>query len=55
MWHDVGRTLDSFPTPKFLKITQGDSSLRGKFLPKKSKIFAVFEQLKPTFLYGRLT
>ena len=27
-----GGTWDSYPTPKFLKITQGDSSLMGKFL-----------------------
>jgi len=33
----IGRTWDSIPTPNFVKIAQGDLSLRDKDFTKNSK------------------
>jgi len=45
------RTWGSLPTSNFeKKIDQGDSPIRGKFLPK-IRNFLEFKLLKPIFLY----
>jgi len=50
-WKNLARggTWDSYPTPKFLKITQGDSSLMGKFLQNNQIFFAILSYLSPHF------